>query len=117
MIDKITNQLNQLSSKELEEVSYFLESEYGVAFSEDNRTHRDEVSEDVMSLMVKTFSWVEENNINATDNFYCLELGSQDICTLVDALEEEFEIEKIEFSKVKEWQRVNDVIDTVMELK
>lgn len=116
MIEKITNQLNQLSNTELEEISNFLESQYSVAYSEENKTYRDSVYETLEEIIIKNCPW-NIDNICESDSFYTLRIESSDVKNIVDDVEIEWDIEKIEFSDVMEWQRVSDIVTYIVELK
>ena len=82
--------------------------------------HRDDIKTKVIELLQQQFSWLnddedteEVSNIiqSEYESFDALGLSRDDVREFTEVLLENFELEYIEFSKVMEWQIIEDMVD------
>jgi len=78
---------------------------------------RDDIRDKVTELLIQDFTWLEGSNegkVEETDELQKrLSLDAVDITAFSDTLIREFDLGSIEFSKVMEWEIVEDIVDYI----
>lgn len=107
---KINNLVNQLSPSEQKQLEEYLEIQYAVNFSEEQRMYRDDIKDRVIELLT-AISWKEVKEESLLEKE--LELDTVDLAGFSETLLEEYDLEEIEFSALMEWTTVKDIVDYI----
>ena len=110
-LKNLKNLINQLSPSEHIALAEHIERQYAVEYKEPRS--RDAVRDIVFKLIQSNFTSprfiVQEHYM-----FNDMEMSPDEVNALSEMLMDKFDLESIEFSRVMEWQKVEDIINYIV---
>ena len=110
MIQEIINLVKQLPEDDKKELLTYIKGQYTI--EERKGMLRDDIKDRIFELIKLHFA-TGNFTVKEEYSFKDLYIDSTVLAALCEIIENDFEIEPIEFSRAMEWQRVKDIIDTV----
>ncbi len=107
---EIVNLVKQMTEDDKKELLRYIKGQY--TLEERSGMLRDDIADRVFELIKLLFA---DDKFAMHESFTLVELDmdATDVQELKETIEIDFDLESIDFSRVMEWQKVKDIIDTV----
>ena len=107
--EQIMHLVKQLSKKEKMQEYQHIKDTYSVGAK--TTMLRDDIRDKIFELLYADFPFLEK--FDESNDLEVIHLGQQELVDFSATLIKEFSLEDIEFSEIKEWEVVADIINTV----